>query len=44
MAGGKQVEPRVEETLLLRKQAMSMYQAQGNDIAAKLRQPVTAVE
>lgn len=38
------LEPRVAEALSLRNQAMNMHQVQSNEIAARLRQQVAAVE
>ncbi len=38
------IEPRVAESLAMRDQAMNMYQAQRNEVAAKLRQQVATVE
>ena len=38
------IDPRVAESLAMRDQAMNMYQAQRNEVAAKLRQQVAIVE
>ena len=38
------IDPRVAESLAMRDQAMNMYQAQRNEVAAKLRQQVATVE
>lgn len=38
------IEPRIMESQAMRDQAISLYQAQRNDIAAKLRQQIAMVE
>jgi outer membrane protein TolC len=38
------IDPRVAEALAMRDQAMNMYQAQRNEVAAKVRQQVVTVE
>jgi outer membrane protein TolC len=38
------IDPRVAESLAMRDQAINMYQAQRNEVAAKLRQQVAIVE
>jgi cobalt-zinc-cadmium efflux system outer membrane protein len=40
----RKLVPRVAESLAMRDQAMNMYQAQRNEVAAKLRQQVSIVE
>ena len=40
----RKLAPRVAESLAMRDQAMNMYQAQRNEVAAKLRQQVSIVE
>ncbi len=42
--GKDKIEPRIAEALAMRDQAMSMYQAQQNEIFAKLRQQVAGAE
>lgn len=41
---GNKIEPRIMESQAMRDQAISLYQAQRNDIAAKLRQQIAMAE
>ena len=38
------IEPRIAESLAMHQQALDLYQAQSNEIAAKLRQQVATAE
>lgn len=41
---GNKIEPRIMESQAMRNQALNLYQAQQNEIAAKLRQQMAATE
>ncbi|MDP1558363.1 MAG: TolC family protein [Nitrosomonas sp.] len=41
---GNKIEPRIMESHAMRDQAMSLYQAQSNEIAARLRQQIAIAE
>ena len=41
---GNKIEPRIMESQAFRDQAVSLYQAQGNEIAARLRQQIAIAE
>ena len=41
---GNKIEPRIMESQALRDQTVSLYQAQSNEVAAKLRQQIAVAE